>query len=103
MIRVRLILLDERLRRELGEKEITIELDESEATVGCLLRKAAMQYGDKIAKTMLKPETSILLNGRNIEFLGGLNAKLSEGDRVAIMPLVAGGSHRKRFIHLLPS
>ncbi|MBS7606918.1 MoaD/ThiS family protein [Candidatus Bathyarchaeota archaeon] len=92
MIKVTLILLDERLKKEIGKKEIAIELHESEATVRCLLRKAVMQYGDKTLESILKPETSIFLNGQNVEFLGGLEAKLSEGDRVAIVPLIEGGS-----------
>lgn len=92
MIKVMLRLLDERLKKEIGEKEIVVELHEGEATVRCLLRKAVMQYGDKILESILKSETLIFLNGQNVEFLGGLDAKLSEGDRVAIVPLIEGGS-----------
>jgi len=91
MIRVNLIILDENLRRIVGEKEITFKLSENEATIEGLIREAAKRYGNTILETFFKPGNFILLNGQNIEFLGGINAKLSDGDRVSIMPLIAGG------------
>jgi MoaD family protein len=33
----------------------------------------------------------VMINGRRIEFLGGLKAKVKEGDEIAIFPPVAGG------------
>lgn len=91
MIRVKLILLEDNLRRILGVKEALFEISEDEATIKGLLKKIAETYGDKALKIILKPETSILLNGQYVEFLGGADAKLSDGDRVAIIPSIAGG------------
>ncbi|MEM1581731.1 MAG: MoaD/ThiS family protein [Candidatus Bathyarchaeia archaeon] len=91
MIKVKLILLDERLKNITGLRDIDFELPENNATVGELLRMIAEKYGDEMLEIFLKPETFILLNGKNIEFLGGTNAKLSNGDRVAIIPLIVGG------------
>ncbi len=39
----------------------------------------------------IKPTILILKNGRNIRFLGGLLAKLEDGDEVSIFPLIGGG------------
>jgi molybdopterin converting factor small subunit len=39
----------------------------------------------------LRPALIVLLNGRNIAFLGGLQAVLQEGDEVAVFPPLKGG------------
>ena len=39
----------------------------------------------------IKPSILILKNGRNIRFLGGLLAKLEDGDEVSIFPPIGGG------------
>lgn len=96
MVKVKLILLDEDLRRAINKKEVVLELLESEATVEGLLRRAVEEYGAKILEAVSKVGTSILLNGQSIEFLGGAKARLSEGDRVAIMPLIVGGFKKER-------
>lgn len=89
VVRVKIILLDENLRKSIAEKEIVFELPEG-STIRELLKKAMERYGEAFVKA-LRPEVSIMLNGQNIEFLGGFNAKLADGDRVAIVPIVAGG------------
>jgi len=39
----------------------------------------------------IKPTILILKNGRNIRFLGGLLAKLEDGDEVSVFPPPLGG------------
>jgi len=39
----------------------------------------------------IKTSILILKNGRNIRFLGGLLAKLEDGDEVSIFPPIGGG------------
>ena len=39
----------------------------------------------------LRRDLTILKNGRNIVFLGGLDAVLEHGDKIAIFPPVTGG------------
>ncbi|MBS7654191.1 MAG: MoaD/ThiS family protein [Candidatus Bathyarchaeia archaeon] len=91
MIKVKLVLIEGSLRRILGEKEVLFEISENRATIKGLLEEIAAKYGDKTLEVLLKPEISILLNGQYVEFLGGGDAKLSDGDRVAIIPSIAGG------------
>lgn len=91
MIKVKLVLIEGNLRSILGEKEVLFEISENRATIKGLLEEIAAKYGDKALKVLLKPEISILLNGQYVEFLGGTNAKLSDGDRVAIIPSITGG------------
>jgi molybdopterin synthase sulfur carrier subunit len=45
-----------------------------------------MFEGDQLSGTLI-----ILVNGRHIEHLGGLETKLGPEDTVAIFPMVAGG------------
>ncbi|MEM2835739.1 MAG: MoaD/ThiS family protein [Candidatus Bathyarchaeia archaeon] len=90
MIKVKLVLLEEDLRKIAGAKEVIFELPE-ESTVKELLENAALKYGKEIMRAPSREGVLIILNGQNIEFLGGLNAKLSDGDRVVILPPVDGG------------
>lgn len=90
MIDVKLLLLDEDLRRAFGTKEDTFNLPDG-STIRDLLEKATQKYGEKMMEVTSKTGILIMLNGQNIEFLGGMNAKLFNGDRVAIIPPIDGG------------
>jgi len=90
MIRVKLVLLDENLRRVAGGNEVILELDEG-STINDLLKIVSIEYGGEVLSALLKAGNSIMLNGQSIEFLGGVGTRLSDGDRVAVVPLVAGG------------
>ena len=39
----------------------------------------------------LNPIVNIYINGRNVRFTGGLETPLKEGDKISILPAVAGG------------
>lgn len=91
MIRVKLVVLEEKLRRILGEKNMVFNLSEDEATIKKLIEKMAAKYGGEVLKILSNPGVSILLNGQYLEFLGGESAKLSDGDRIAIIPPIVGG------------
>jgi len=42
-------------------------------------------------KGELNPIINIYINGRNVRFTGGLETHLTEGDKILILPAVAGG------------
>ena len=93
MINVNVVILDWTVRKLLGKENMSVELKEGEATVKGLIERLDKKYEGKLWETISKSNLniSILVNGRDIEFLRGMNAFLSDGDRVAIIPLVAGG------------
>ncbi|MHA1264429.1 MAG: MoaD family protein [Candidatus Helarchaeota archaeon] len=81
-------------QHQIGTHELTYEGD----TVGAILRQFLEEYGDKLDEALIDPQTNmlrdyilVLLNGRNINFLNGLETKLSDGDVIAISPPLAGG------------
>ncbi|MFX0054600.1 MAG: ubiquitin-like small modifier protein 1 [Promethearchaeota archaeon] len=83
------------LRDLIGKKEpIDVELEKG-ATISKLLDELYLDSG--IKETMIaedqkvKPDITILINGREIKFLNGIETKLSSGDEISIFPLVAGG------------
>ncbi len=76
----------------------TIEL-QSETTARNLLVQLAEKYGEPFKKAVydpkepdaLKPYHILAVNGLMIDLLNGLDTKLKDGDRVAVMPVVTGG------------
>jgi molybdopterin synthase sulfur carrier subunit len=70
----------------------------SATTVKELIDFIAKEYNPKFKEQIINPKTGkvhafykILVNGRDIEFLNGLETKLKEGDTVTIFPPVGGG------------
>ena len=82
------------LREIVGKKEINA----SAKNVGELLYYLGEKY-DKLGEKLFKSNgmeekckfLNILVNGRNIELLEGLQTKLSEEDKIAIFPPIGGG------------
>ncbi|MET1128302.1 MAG: ubiquitin-like small modifier protein 1 [Thermoproteota archaeon] len=81
-------------QKMVGEREVEVEVPEG-ATVLDLARKLEKTYpqlrGVLLDGDRLSEEPRILINGRNIEWLGQENARLKDGDTVAIFPPAAGG------------
>jgi molybdopterin synthase sulfur carrier subunit len=83
------------LRDYTGCKEIDAPC---QPTVGDLARALGEQYGPTLREKLLAPgggelgpEIIILINGRHVSHLGGVNAPLKDDDTVQIFPMVAGG------------
>lgn len=80
----------------LGSGEVELELPE-----GCTVREALKalveQHGKALAQALfgregrLAPGVKVMLNGRDIDFLSGLETRLSDGDEVFLFPPVGGG------------
>lgn len=67
-------------------------------TVLALLHVLANTYGDTFRSKVLTPDGTnlgqdaiVMVNGRHIDHLDGVQTKLGESDIVAVFPLVAGG------------
>jgi molybdopterin converting factor small subunit len=69
-----------------------------EATARDLLVILAEKHGEPFKKAVYEPDEPTLkpfhilaVNGLMINLLSGLDTRLKEGDRVAVMPVVTGG------------
>lgn len=82
------------IRTYTGEMER--RLDDAPATLRELLTALAARYGTLFRRAVftgdeLNPEIIILVDGRNVLYLRGLDTPLSQDDEVSIFPMVAGG------------
>lgn len=81
------------LQRAAGASRVEMEA----ATVAQLLAALTSRYGETFRRELmtpegrLKPGIAVLVNGRNINFLQGLDTSLSPGDKVTIVPPAGGG------------
>ena len=91
MLKVNILFMVKAAKEILGKKDVTILLQENEATIQGVIEKLDREHEGKLSEAMSKPNMSILLNGRDIEFLGGFKTRLHNGDKIVIIPLVAGG------------
>ena len=83
------------LRQLVGEKEVEVRVDTGD-TVRNVLKKLVAEYPALRERVLddngnLQGSVLLLLNGRNIEFLAGLNSTIQESDELAIFPPIAGG------------
>jgi sulfur-carrier protein len=81
--------------REVMDAQIRMDLPEG-ATIRSLLGELTGRYlglGEMIfaAPGTLRDFVNILRNGRNVQFLAGLDTPLGDGDLVALFPPAAGG------------
>ena len=81
----------------LGSREIPLEVPEG-TTVASLMKLLARRCdparADQIfadSEGTLQPSITVMVNGRLVAFAGGLEAALSEGDEVLVLPAVGGG------------
>lgn len=73
--------------------EVTAVMD-----VAALLDELVQRFGERMAEQIyksgskkLRETVNILVNGRSINLLSGLDTNLKDGDVVAIFPPVSGG------------
>ena len=85
------------IKNMLNKREEHFELDEN-ASLSDLLNKLAGVHGAAFRKEVYEPGLkgvkmgfSVTVNGVLMGQLGGLDAKLSEGDNVILMSLMSGG------------
>ncbi|MGE5553420.1 MAG: ubiquitin-like small modifier protein 1 [Betaproteobacteria bacterium] len=81
------------LRRLTGTPTVEVEAE----TVRQALERVVERFGPAVAAELfaatgeVKPLYNLLVNGRNIAFLDGLDTRLKPGDKLTIIPPAAGG------------
>jgi molybdopterin synthase sulfur carrier subunit len=81
-------------REAVGQEQVEI----AAANVAALLDELVGRFGERMAEQLYEPSSkklretvNVLVNGRGINLLSGLDTKLKDGDVVAIFPPVSGG------------
>ncbi|WP_227353664.1 ubiquitin-like small modifier protein 1 [Haladaptatus salinisoli] len=78
-------------REAVGQKTLEREYPD-DATVGAVLESLTEEYGlDLFEDGELRPQLSIMRNGKDVVHIDGRETSLSDGDRLSIFPPVAGG------------
>jgi molybdopterin synthase sulfur carrier subunit len=80
-----------------GQREFEMSIPQGSA-VKDLLYSMINKWGDQLATHLYKPGSDsilphirLMVNGRSIEFLKGMETVLQDGDEFLMLPLVAGG------------
>ena len=84
--------------RELsGKSRVTIEFEEA-VTVGKVVQKMAETFSSRFKEILIDPELSdprpnalILVNGKEIGVLQGLQTMLDDNDEMVLLPVAHGG------------
>jgi sulfur-carrier protein len=81
----------------IGARETEISLPER-ATIKRLLSRMSEMWGDGLSSHLFHPGTdrllphiTLMVNGRSVQFLSGMETALHDGDEVLLLPPVAGG------------
>jgi sulfur-carrier protein len=81
----------------LGARETEIFLPEG-ATIQGLLSRMNEVWGDRLSSHLFHPGTgrllpriTLMVNGRSVQFLSGMETALHDGDEVLLLPPVGGG------------
>ncbi|WIV68669.1 ubiquitin-like small modifier protein 1 [Natrialbaceae archaeon AArc-T1-2] len=82
-------------REAVGRKELEREFDD-DATVGDVLETLEGEYdgleGQLIEDGEIRPQLSVLKNGRDVAHMEGVATDLEDGDLLSVFPPIAGGA-----------
>ena len=85
------------LKRILGKREVELLVLEG-STVEDLLQNMTIRWGEELSSRLFEPGTNrlfshiqIMVNGRAMGFLNGMDTALHDGDEVLLLPPAAGG------------
>jgi len=94
IVKIRTILA---LKTIMGSGEIELSFPEG-STLGQLIKALVNRWGDDLASQLYEPNSEnlrsyirLMVNGRDIAFLEGMETVLRNGDEVLILPPVSGG------------
>jgi molybdopterin converting factor small subunit len=71
-------------------RKFEIELDD-QATIQILLQQLTLQNPSTLSPLLWNSTLTLLINGRNIYSLHGMNTILKDSDIVTLIPFVVGG------------
>ncbi|WP_439027518.1 ubiquitin-like small modifier protein 1 [Haloarchaeobius sp. DT45] len=81
-------------REAVGQKTISREYAEGE-TVGAVLTALEAEFGGLEGELLedgeIRPQLSVLKNGRDVVHMNGAATTLEDGDTLSVFPPVAGG------------
>lgn len=96
MIKIKVYTIME-LKKICGQREFELSIPQG-STVKDLLSLMINKWGKQLATHLYKPGSDsilphirLMVNGRSIEFLKGMETVLQDGDEFQMLPLVAGG------------
>jgi molybdopterin synthase sulfur carrier subunit len=85
------------IKEILGQREFEVPFPEG-TTVKDFLSWMNEKWGDRLASHIFQPRSHqllphirLMINGRDIQFLNGMETILEDGDEFMMLPLVAGG------------
>ena len=85
------------LKRILGKREVELLVPKG-STVEDLLQNMTIRWGEELSSRLFEPRTNrlfshiqIMVNGRAMGFLNGMDTALHDGDEVLLLPPAAGG------------
>ena len=85
------------LKRIPGKREIELLVTEG-STVEDLIQNMTIRWGEALSSRLFEPGThklfshiQIMVNGRAMGFLNGMDTALHDGDEVLLLPPAAGG------------
>ena len=93
------------LRQIVGEKIVEIPI-RTEKTIGDVLRSLVQQY-PKLDESIWYPDGSlaghvaVILNGRDIRHLDGVDTPISDEDTLDVFPPIGGGANQNELTHTL--
>ena len=83
------------LRSLVGAAEVEVEVGAGD-TVRSVLDRLTVAYPDLGERVLdedgnVRNSIHVLVNGRSVKYLQGLNTTIGDGDRLALFPAVGGG------------
>lgn len=85
------------LKKALGQREFEVSIQEG-STVKDVLSWMTQRWGDALSPHLfypgsdkLLPQIRLLVNGQDIQFLGGEETVLHDGDEFSMLPILTGG------------
>lgn len=81
------------LNRGSGEKRLEMDAGSLADAFDAAVRQMGEDFGHRILEPDGSPRSliNVYINGKNARFSGGMDATLTDGDEVYILPAVAGG------------